>query len=151
MVELEQGDGALPERVAKKTGLARTELLRRGLWQVASQELDQVTPGTAFDFLVETASHQDVPPDLSARPDHYLLSGGYRQWLRGRNPPPAFQLASACPSRRAAILDDPWPIKRFGLPKPPRRPRVDVYRLLGGPIPGKVPGLIKSRLPQRRP
>jgi hypothetical protein len=89
MVYLDARDRALLERVALKTGLPRTELLRRGLWQVASRELGDARPGSAFDYLIETASDQAVPPDLSERPDHYLYGGGYERWFgdKKRKPP----------------------------------------------------------------
>ena len=96
MVYLDERDRALLERVVAKTGLARTELLRRGLRQVASVELDETPPGSAFEFLVETATDQDIPADLSARPDHYLYAGGYEQWFRDRKAP-------APPKTRARI------------------------------------------------
>ena len=96
MVYLDERDRALLERVVAKTGLARTELFRRGLRQVASMELDETPPGSAFEFLVETASDRDIPADLSARPDHYLYAGGYEQWFRDRKAP-------APPKKRARI------------------------------------------------
>ena len=96
MVYLDERDRALLESVVAKTGLARTELLRRGLWQVASLELDETPPGSAFEYLVETASDQDIPADLSARPDHYLYAGGYAQWFHDRKTP-------AAPKKRARV------------------------------------------------
>lgn len=86
MVYLDAPERALLERVAAKTGLSRAELLRRGLWQMASRELAELQPGSAFAYLAETASDQDVPPDLSARADEYLYAGGYDRWFRGRKP-----------------------------------------------------------------
>ena len=88
MVYLDARDRALLERVAKETGLARTELLRRGLWQLASQGLGDATAGTAFDYLVETASEQDTPPDLSEHADDYLYGGGYERWFSEKNQAP---------------------------------------------------------------
>ena len=79
MVYLDSRDRALLERIVEKTGLSRTELLRRGLWQIAGRELGDAKPGSAFEYLVETASDEDVPADLSARADHYLYGGGYRR------------------------------------------------------------------------
>ena len=58
--------------------------------------LDETPPGSAFEFLVETASDRDIPADLSARPDHYLYAGGYEQWFRERKAP-------APPKKRARI------------------------------------------------
>ena len=80
MVYLDAHDRALLERLAKKTGLARTELLRRGLRQVAGQEFSSESPGSAFEYLVETASNES-PADLSERADDYLYGGGYRDWF----------------------------------------------------------------------
>jgi hypothetical protein len=80
MVYLDARDRALLERLAKKTGLPRTELLRRGLRHVADRELSSESPGSAFEYLVETASGES-PPDLSERADHYLFGGGYHQWF----------------------------------------------------------------------
>ncbi len=96
MVYLDERDRALLERVVAKTGLARTELLRRGLRQIASQELAETSTGSAFDFLVGTASDQPVPADLSARPDHYLYAGGYAQWAAGKK--------TATPPRKRARI-----------------------------------------------
>ena len=87
MVYLDERDRALLERVVAKTGLPRTELLRQGLRQIASRELNEAQPGSAFAFLIETASDQHVPTDLSARPDHYLFAGGYDQWFRDKKAP----------------------------------------------------------------
>ena len=80
MVYLDAHDRALLERLAKKTGLPRTELLRRGLRHVADQELSSESPGSAFTYLVETASDES-PADLSERADDYLYGGGYREWF----------------------------------------------------------------------
>jgi hypothetical protein len=80
MVYLDAHDRALLERLARKTGLPRTELLRRGLRHVAGQELSSESPGSAFEYLVETASDQS-PSDLSERADDYLYGGGYLEWF----------------------------------------------------------------------
>ena len=81
MVYLEPRDRSLLEALVEKTGLARTELLRRGLWQLANQTLTEGKPGSAFAYLIETASDAEVPPDLSERADHYLYGGGYDAWF----------------------------------------------------------------------
>ncbi len=80
MVYLEARDRQLLEAMVAKTGLPRTELLRRGLWQLASGTLADAAPGSAFSHLIGTASDADIPPDLSQRPDHYLYGGGYEAW-----------------------------------------------------------------------
>jgi hypothetical protein len=81
MVYLDARDRALLESVAKETGLARTELLRRGLWQLASRGLGDTPSESAFDYLVQTASAQDTPPDMSEHADDYLYGGGYERWF----------------------------------------------------------------------
>ena len=81
MVYLDKRDRALLEALAKKTGLARTELLRRGLWQLASRTLVDAKPGSAIEDMIATASDAEVPPDLSEHPDHYLYAGGYDRWF----------------------------------------------------------------------
>lgn len=98
MVYLDARDRALLESVAKATGLARTELLRRGLWQLASRGLGDTPPssGAAFDYLVQTASEQDTPPDLSERADDYLYGGGYERWFGEKT-------SSATPKKRARV------------------------------------------------
>ena len=84
MVYLDSRDRALLERLAKKTGLPRTELLRRGLRHVADKEFSGEAPGSAFEYLVETASDES-PSDLSERADDYLYGGEYREWfVRGK-------------------------------------------------------------------
>ncbi len=87
MVYLDSRDRDLLERLARKTGLPRTELLRRGLRYVAGKELASESPGSAFDHLVETASDKG-PADLSERPDYYLFGGGYREWIMREKPVP---------------------------------------------------------------
>ena len=85
MVYLTAQDRALLERLVQHTGLARTELLRQGLYQLASRSLATAKPGSAIEHLIESASTQDVPPDLSARADDYLYGGGYERWFgKGR-------------------------------------------------------------------
>lgn len=86
MVYLDAHDRALLERLAKKTGLPRTELLRRGLRQVADQELSSESRGSAFEYLVETASDKS-PKDISERADDYQYGGGYREWFAREKPP----------------------------------------------------------------
>src|ERR1051325_1831078 len=81
IVYLEERDREILERLAEATGLSRTELFRRGLWQLAGTLLSDATPGAALDYLVETATDADVPPDVSVRADHYLYGGGYAAWF----------------------------------------------------------------------
>jgi hypothetical protein len=69
-VYLDQRDRATLEDLARKTGLPRAELLRRGLRKLAGEELGQRAPGWSLDVLV--GSIPDSPSDLSARVDDYL-------------------------------------------------------------------------------
>jgi hypothetical protein len=69
-VYLDQRDRATLEELARKTGLPRAELLRRGLRRLAGEELGQRAPGWSLDVLV--GSIPDSPPDLSARVDDHL-------------------------------------------------------------------------------
>jgi hypothetical protein len=78
MVYLDEKDRELLEEMVETTGLARTELFRRGLRRLAADTLDEPAPGSSLDHLVETGVDDDVPPDVSARPDDYLYGGGYR-------------------------------------------------------------------------
>ena len=80
MVYLTPRDRELLERLTEETGLSRTELFRRGLWQMAAELLGKPEPGSAFAYLIDKAEETDSPRDLSERPDHYLYGSGYRQW-----------------------------------------------------------------------
>ena len=86
VVYLTPRDRELLERMVEATGLSRTELLRRGLWQMASGEFLEQQPGSAFTYLVDSASDVDIPPDLSERPDHYLYGRGYERTGKQRKP-----------------------------------------------------------------
>lgn len=85
VVYLEPRDRKVLEELARKTGVSRSELLRRGLWQLADSLLHKGAAGSAFGYLVETAGTGDAPADLSSRPDHYLYGGGYASWSRGKS------------------------------------------------------------------
>jgi hypothetical protein len=69
-VYLDRQDRATLEDLARKTGLPKAELLRRGLRKLAGDELGQRAPGWSLDVLI--GAIPDGPPDLSARADHYL-------------------------------------------------------------------------------
>lgn len=92
MVYLTPRDREVLERLVAETGLSRTELLRRGLWRIASELLSESEPGSAFAWLVDGADDAEAPPDLSERPDHYLYGGGYDRWKAAKaepdSPPP---------------------------------------------------------------
>ncbi|MGQ0560975.1 MAG: ribbon-helix-helix protein, CopG family [Gemmatimonadota bacterium] len=79
VVYLDDRDRALLEEMAEKTGLARTELFRRGLRRLAEETLAQSKPGSALDFLIATAADDGLPPDVAERHDEYLYGGGYEK------------------------------------------------------------------------
>lgn len=85
VVYLDKQDRKILEEMAKETGLARTELFRRGLWRLAGETLKgSKRPGYSIDWLIENAVDDDVPPDLSERHDYYLYGGGFEKWFAGR-------------------------------------------------------------------
>ena len=69
-VYLDRQDRATLEDLARKTGLSKAELLRRGLRKLAGDELGQRAPGWSLDVLI--GAIPNGPPDLSARADDYL-------------------------------------------------------------------------------
>lgn len=77
VVYLDAQDRALLEEMAEKTGLARTELFRRGLRRLADEMLGEKKPGSSLHYLVATSGDDDFPPDVAERADHYLYGGGY--------------------------------------------------------------------------
>ncbi|HEV8357296.1 MAG TPA: hypothetical protein VGQ17_11075 [Gemmatimonadales bacterium] len=84
MVYLDARDRALLEEVAEKTGLARTEIFRRGLRKFAGGALGEKKPGSAIDLLIATATPDGFPPDVAERHDYYLYGGGYEKRLTKR-------------------------------------------------------------------
>ena len=79
VVYLDERDRALLEKMAKRTGLAKTELFRRGLRRLADETLAGKTSGFSLRYLVATAGDDDFPPDVAARADAYLYGGGYQK------------------------------------------------------------------------
>jgi hypothetical protein len=75
VVYLDARDRALLEDLVERTGLARTELFRRGLWRLAEETAER-KPGSAIDYIVETARDDAFPANVAERHDEYL-SGGY--------------------------------------------------------------------------
>ena len=72
-VYLDQGDRSLLEDVARRTGLSRAEILRRGLRLAADALLADRTPGSSFEHLIGALGDDpSLPEDLSSRHDHYL-------------------------------------------------------------------------------
>lgn len=81
---MDKRERALLEQIAKKTGLSRTELLRRGLQQIAEQVLSRSRAGSGFDYLMNNATHDSLPTDIAKRHDHYLAGGGYESLTPGK-------------------------------------------------------------------
>ena len=80
VVYLDARDRELLERMAEETGLARTELFRRGLWRLAEETLGaERTPGSSLAHLIATATEDGLPADVSERHDEYLYGGGYEK------------------------------------------------------------------------
>ena len=77
VVYLAAQDRELLERMTKETGLAQTELFRRGLRRLADEMLAERKPWSSFDRLVGALDGADLPSDLSVRHDEYLPGGGY--------------------------------------------------------------------------
>jgi hypothetical protein len=77
VVYLDRQDRALLEQMAEETGLAKTELFRRGLRRLAEEALQAKKPGSSLAYLISTATPDPFPPDVSERHDHYLYDGGY--------------------------------------------------------------------------
>lgn len=83
VVYLAPGDRELLERMVEETGLSRTELFREGLRRMASTRQAETSLGSGFEALVEGASDEPVPRDLSERADHYLYGGGHARRASG--------------------------------------------------------------------
>lgn len=84
VVYLDASDKALLEVMAKKTGLAKTELFRRGLRRLAAETLTESEPGSSLGYLVATAADDGFPPDVAERHDDYLFGGGYQRLKKKR-------------------------------------------------------------------
>jgi len=70
---LDPADRALLEDVAARTGLARAEILRRGLRAFAQQVLTERAPGASFERRIGALGNDPtLPIDLSERHDEYL-------------------------------------------------------------------------------
>lgn len=79
VVYLDARDSALLQLMADKTGLAKTELFRRGLRRLAEETLPGRRAGSSFAHLIATAADNPAPPDVAERHDHYLYEGGYQK------------------------------------------------------------------------
>jgi hypothetical protein len=84
-VYLDGPDRRLLEELARRTGLPRAELLRRGLRRLAQGTLEERPPGWSLDVLIGAMGDDPaVPTDLSLRHDEYLYGGGYERRTRAR-------------------------------------------------------------------
>lgn len=72
VVYMDASDRDLLEDVVRKSGLSKTEVFRRGLRQIAGELLTEGRPGSAFEYLIATATDGDSPRDMSERHDKYL-------------------------------------------------------------------------------
>jgi hypothetical protein len=79
VVYLDARDRALLEQLTKTTGLAKTELFRRGLRRLADDALTGDAPGYSLRQLVATAGNDDYAPDVAERADEYLYGGKYQR------------------------------------------------------------------------
>lgn len=72
-VYLDPSDSALLLEVARRTGLPKAEILRRGLRSVADHLLAEGAPGWSMDRLVGALGDDPaLPRDLASRHDEYL-------------------------------------------------------------------------------
>ncbi|MGQ0702636.1 MAG: ribbon-helix-helix protein, CopG family [Gemmatimonadales bacterium] len=83
-VYLDAHDADLLSRLAAASGLPKTEVLRRGLRQLAVSYLTDREPGWSFDVLTSILGKDPhYPPDYAERHDHYLVQA-YRRRKRVR-------------------------------------------------------------------
>jgi hypothetical protein len=82
-VYLDRSDRALLADLARRTGLSKAEILRRGLRSVADHLLADHPPGWSMDRLIGALGNDPaLPRDLASRHDEYLYGTG----RRGRRP-----------------------------------------------------------------
>lgn len=79
VVYLDSRDSALLQQMADKTGLAKTELFRRGLRRLAEETLRGRRAGSSLAHLIATGTNDAFPADVAERHDQYLYEGGYRK------------------------------------------------------------------------
>lgn len=79
---LDEADRALLEEVARRTGLSRAEIMRRGLRAFAQQALTERKPGWSLEHLI--GAIPDGPADLSERHDEYLAQALEEELRRSR-------------------------------------------------------------------
>jgi hypothetical protein len=76
VVYLDERDEELLAEVTARTGLAKTEVFRRGLRRLASDEVEGPQPGSSLAYLIATARADAFPPDFAERHDDYLEGDG---------------------------------------------------------------------------
>ena len=79
VVYLDGPDLALLQQMTDRTGLAKTELFRRGLRRLADEMLPGQRAGSSLAHLIATATDDAFPPDVAERHDHYLHDGEYQR------------------------------------------------------------------------
>lgn len=79
---LDEADRTLLEEVARRTGLSRAEIMRRGLRAFAQQALIERKPGWSLEHLI--GAIPDGPADLSERHDEYLAQALEDELRRSR-------------------------------------------------------------------
>ena len=71
-VYLDRPDLDLLDDLVRTTGLAKAELLRRGIRRLSAEVLGERSPGWSLDRLVGSLDDTPAAPDLSSRHDEYL-------------------------------------------------------------------------------
>lgn len=84
VVYLDERDAALLDELTEQTGLAKTEVFRRGLRRYAQETMSGHRPGSSIAHLIATATDDRYPPDVASRADDYLYGGGYEKPVKGR-------------------------------------------------------------------
>ena len=79
-VYLDTPDRSILERAALATGLAKAEVLRRGLRRFAAELLADESPALAFLNMASSALPPNTPPDVAARHDDYLADWEMASW-----------------------------------------------------------------------
>lgn len=72
-VYLDPADRELLEEAARRTGLPRAEVLRRGLRTIAREMLTERRPGSSLEYLIGVLGDDpSIPRDLAEKHDEYL-------------------------------------------------------------------------------
>ena len=84
-VYLDRTDRDLLDQVARRSGVPKAEVLRRGLRVLAEQVMTEHAPGWSLGRLVGALGDDPaLPRDLAARHDEYLYGTGKRERPRAR-------------------------------------------------------------------